>query len=175
MTVEDVQRRLARTPARPTTTRRTRSCARCSTSDRLGAFSNGDRELFRPIVEHLLGPDTYMLLADYRATRLARRRSAACGATPSAGPLSILNVARMGRFSSDRSISEYCRNIWHVKPVPIRISHAAESGATRTPAAAPRPGFGGRMVLSASRRRPATTSVPGLRPFNRQESVRCNR
>jgi starch phosphorylase len=32
---------------------------------------------------------------------------------------SILNVARMGPFSSDRAIDEYCRNIWHLKPVPI--------------------------------------------------------
>ncbi len=33
--------------------------------------------------------------------------------------MSILNVARMGRFSSDRSISEYCRDIWNVEPQPI--------------------------------------------------------
>jgi starch phosphorylase len=33
--------------------------------------------------------------------------------------MSILNVARMGKFSSDRTIGEYCRDIWRVHPVPV--------------------------------------------------------
>ena len=35
--------------------------------------------------------------------------------------MSILNCARSGPFSSDRTIREYCRDIWHVRPVPVRL------------------------------------------------------
>jgi len=35
--------------------------------------------------------------------------------------MSILNVARMGRFSSDRAVLEYCKDIWHISPVPINM------------------------------------------------------
>jgi starch phosphorylase len=85
-----------------------------------GAFSNGDRELFRPIVENLLWSDPYMLLADYRSYIDCQDEVGRAWREPERSTrASILNVARMGYFSSDRSIREYCRNIWHVAPVPI--------------------------------------------------------
>jgi len=78
-----------------------------------GFFSNGDRELFRPLVESLLTRDDYTLLADYQAYVDCQQRvsDAYCD------QMSILNSARVGRFSSDRSIREYCRDIWNVSPI----------------------------------------------------------
>lgn len=87
---------------------------------RNGFFSHGDRDLFRPLVDHLLNQDDYLLLADYQAyvdcqdsvdqTYRDRDRWTR---------MSILNVARVGRFSSDRVIGEYCRDIWNVEPVTV--------------------------------------------------------
>ena len=120
MTVEDVQRRLARYARAADHYELDAELRAALDAIAQGAFSNGDRELFRPIVEHLLGPDTYMLLADYRAYVDCQEEVGRAWGDPERwARSSILNVARMGRFSSDRSISEYCRNIWHVKPVPI--------------------------------------------------------
>jgi glycogen phosphorylase len=82
-----------------------------------GEFSNGDRDLFRPIVDALLAVDEYMLLADYEAYVEAQARVSDAYLDRRAWTrMSILNCARMGRFSSDRSIREYCRNIWHIRP-----------------------------------------------------------
>jgi starch phosphorylase len=82
-----------------------------------GFFSNGDRELFRPLVESLLTRDDYMLLADYQAyVDCQQRVSDAYRDAENWTRMSILNAARVGRFSSDRSIAEYCRDIWHVDP-----------------------------------------------------------
>jgi starch phosphorylase len=83
-----------------------------------GAFSGGDRELFRPLVDSLLTRDDYMLLADYQSyVDCQQRVSAAYGDQGDWARMSILNSARVGRFSSDRSIREYCRDIWKVEPI----------------------------------------------------------
>jgi glycogen phosphorylase len=83
-----------------------------------GFFSNGDRELFRPLVESLLNRDDYMLLADYQAyVDCQQRVNEAYRDRKSWTRMSILNSARVGRFSSDRSIREYCRDIWNVSPI----------------------------------------------------------
>ncbi len=87
-----------------------------------GLFSNGDTELFRPLVDSLLFHDEYMLFADYRSyidcqDRVGQAYMDIDGWTR----MSILNTARMGKFSSDRSIKEYCEEIWHVKPNPVKL------------------------------------------------------
>jgi glycogen phosphorylase len=83
----------------------------------IGFFSNGDRELFRPLVESLLTRDDYMLLADYQAYIDCQQRVSDAYRDRSGWTrMSILNSARVGRFSSDRSIREYCRDIWNVRP-----------------------------------------------------------
>jgi len=78
-----------------------------------GAFSNGDRMLFRPLVDHLLQRDEYLVLADYQSyIECQDRVSAAYRNGKRWTEMSILNVARMGRFSSDRAVREYCEKIW---------------------------------------------------------------
>ena len=83
-----------------------------------GFFSNGDRGLFHPLVESLLTRDDYMLLADYQAYVECQQRVSRAYSDQNAWTrMSILNSARVGRFSSDRSIREYCRDIWNVMPI----------------------------------------------------------
>jgi starch phosphorylase len=82
-----------------------------------GEFSRGARDLFAPLVDSLFQGDPYMVLADFSSYRECQTRvSAAFRDRDAWTKMSILNVARTGKFSSDRSISEYCANIWRVKP-----------------------------------------------------------
>jgi starch phosphorylase len=82
-----------------------------------GALAGGDTELFRPIVENLLGDDPYFLLADYQSYIDAQDRVSALWHNPEEWTCrSILNAARMGKFSSDRSMREYCGRIWNIEP-----------------------------------------------------------
>jgi glycogen phosphorylase len=83
-----------------------------------GFFSNGNRELFRPLVDSLLDKDEYMLFADYQAYVDCQQRASDAFRDPQAWTrMSIVNSASVGRFSSDRSIRDYCRDIWNVRPL----------------------------------------------------------
>jgi starch phosphorylase len=85
-----------------------------------GLFAGGDRELFRPLVDSLLTWDNYMLLADYRSyVDCQDRVSKTYRDVQRWTRMSILNMSRVGRFSSDRAIRQYCRDVWHVKPIKI--------------------------------------------------------
>jgi starch phosphorylase len=87
-----------------------------------GEFSHGDKALFAPLVNSLLSGDEYMLLADYQAfVDCQDRVSQAYKDQDAWTRMSILNVARIGKFSSDRSIREYCAEIWRTWPVKIQL------------------------------------------------------
>ncbi len=82
-----------------------------------GAFSGGDRSTFEPIVSNLLYDDRFMVLADYGSYLQAQRTVDAAYADQDAWTRSaILNVARCGFFSSDRSMRDYIERIWHAPP-----------------------------------------------------------
>lgn len=87
-----------------------------------GILTNGNPGLFRPLVDSLLYHDEYMLMADYESyVRCQDRVDAIYRSQEQWTKMSILNVARIGRFSSDRSIRDYANKIWHVNPVRIQI------------------------------------------------------
>ncbi len=80
-----------------------------------GRFSRGDRALFRPLIDGLLNNDPYLLFADYQSyVDCQDRVSATFLDREKWSKMAIYNIARMGKFSSDRAIQEYCRNIWGV-------------------------------------------------------------
>ena len=83
-----------------------------------GIFLKQDATLFKPLLDSLLNRDEYMVLADYQSYIDCQNRvSAAFGDQKKWTQMSILTVARMGRFSSDRAVREYCEKIWHVAPL----------------------------------------------------------
>ena len=80
-----------------------------------GIFSRGDRDLYRPLVESLLGRDEFLLMADFRAYLEAQAAAGSAFLDAEAWTRrSILNVARCGYFSSDRAVRQYCERIWGV-------------------------------------------------------------
>lgn len=80
-----------------------------------GLFSKGDKEMFAPLVDDLLGRDEYMVLADFASYMECQDRAVAAYEDRDRWTrLSILNVARLGMFSSDRAIREYCKIIWNI-------------------------------------------------------------
>ena len=85
-----------------------------------GFFSPQQKDLFRPLVDAILGNDRFLVLADFDSYRQAQER--ACREYVDRDlwiRKSILNVARSGKFSSDRTILEYNREIWHADRLVI--------------------------------------------------------
>lgn len=93
-----------------------------------GFFSYGDCDLFKPIIDNLLYDDPYLLLADYQSyVDCQEKVDKAYKNQDCWSRMSILNVARMGKFSSDRSIQEYCERIWNTKPVTIELQSYSQN------------------------------------------------
>ena len=87
-----------------------------------GFFSRGDTELFRGLVDGLMYHDPYLLFADFASYVDAQQQVSAAYLNKNHWTrMSILNAARTGKFSSDRSIREYCADIWKARPVPIQL------------------------------------------------------
>ena len=122
-----------------------------------GVFSGGDHGAFEPVISSILDWDEYLVLADYRSYIDCHDQAV--------GPawadedrwtrMSILNTARSGFFSSDRTVRDYNRDIWHTEPVPIPPYPAA--GPRSSP-----PGFlsGGRAGRTRPRAQRARCSCP---------------
>ena len=88
-----------------------------------GHFSNGDTELFRPLVDNLRGQDPFFVFADFEAYLKAQDEvSSAWANRQHWNRMSLLNSARMGYFSSDRSVREYCDGIWKASAVPVKVT-----------------------------------------------------
>ncbi|MDZ7608829.1 MAG: glycogen/starch/alpha-glucan phosphorylase [Cyclobacteriaceae bacterium] len=89
---------------------------------RTGFFSPESPDLFKPLFDSLYYDDAYVLLADYQSYVDCQDEVANVYRNPAKWTeMSILNVARSGKFSSDRTIREYCRDIWKVEPIQVKI------------------------------------------------------
>jgi starch phosphorylase len=91
-----------------------------------GTYSHNDRELFRELYNSLLNPqqgqvaDRYFILADFRAYANAQKKINSYYQNKSAWAKSaILNIAHVGKFSSDRTIQEYVDDIWHLDKIKV--------------------------------------------------------
>jgi glycogen phosphorylase len=87
-----------------------------------GRFSRGDPSLFRPLVDSLMKQDPYLAFADYDAyVKCQERVSQAYQDKDNWTRMSVLNTARMGKFSSDRAIREYCDRVWNATSLKVRL------------------------------------------------------
>jgi starch phosphorylase len=87
-----------------------------------GFFSPEDRFLFQPLIDSLLEEDRYLVLADFEAYAKAQEEVArAYQDREGWAKKAILNVARVGRFSSDRTIQQYADEIWKIQPVKVEL------------------------------------------------------
>jgi len=87
-----------------------------------GYFARGDSSVFKPLIDVLLRYDPYFLLADFDSYVACQDEvSAVYKDKDRWARMAILNSARSGKFSSDRTIRQYCSEIWNVDKVPVRL------------------------------------------------------
>jgi starch phosphorylase len=87
-----------------------------------GFFNPDDPDRFRPVTEHLRQTDTYLVCADFDDYVACQRRVEQVYRDPAAWTkMVILNLANSGKFSSDRTIAQYAKDIWGVEPVHIHL------------------------------------------------------
>jgi starch phosphorylase len=85
-----------------------------------GLFAPDHPDLFLPLLDSLLVDDPYLVMADYGAYVQCQEHVSRCYEDQARWTrMSILNAARIGKFSADRTIAEYARDIWHVKPIEV--------------------------------------------------------
>ncbi|MEO5726513.1 MAG: glycogen/starch/alpha-glucan phosphorylase [Byssovorax sp.] len=89
---------------------------------RSGFFSPDERDLFTPLIDGLLGRDEYLSLADFAAYAACQREVSEEYRDEDAwSRKAALNIARVGSFSSDRTVREYAREIWKIEPVEVQL------------------------------------------------------
>jgi starch phosphorylase len=87
-----------------------------------GFFSRGDTQVFKPLIDNLLNSDPFLVLADFQAYADCQRQVNQSYADRRHWlQMSVLNTARSGSFSSDRTIREYADGTWRVPRVPVRL------------------------------------------------------
>ena len=98
-----------------------------------GTYSKGDRELFRTLYNSLLNTqstdkaDRYFILKDFRSYAEAQKKVEEAYKNESGWAKSaLLNIANVGKFSSDRTIEEYVRDIWHLEKVKVDMDNVEE-------------------------------------------------
>jgi len=100
-----------------------------------GQFSEGDRGLFAPLLDGLLHSDSFFVLADFEAYLQAQHRIDGRWLDQQGWrQSSLMNTARSGFFSSDRSIHDYAERIWCVDPMPVELACSLPGQGTQQPA-----------------------------------------
>jgi starch phosphorylase len=97
-----------------------------------GHFSQGDRGLFKPLVDNLMGRDPFFVMADLADYWRAQAEVASLWRDQARWQMSsVLNSARSGYFSSDRAIADYANTIWHVQPLSLAMDASEQHRPAR--------------------------------------------
>ncbi len=128
MTVDEVTERLLKDPAGRTAYEASAELRAVVDLISGGFFNPDEPERYRPLMDGLLEHDEYLVLGDFDAYVASQLEvSERFVDTAAWQRMAARNIARLGGFSSDRTIREYARDIWTVNPVPVRIG----TGATK--------------------------------------------